>query len=112
MSFNVYHLIDHHGNDPLGLWLVRDSWDNMVCRVVDVDPATDGAPYYGNPRVYAEFFYARGVWAKNGPLSCPGTRAYRRIEAPLWARETVYVPLQDLFAGRPMPPLATKSESL
>jgi hypothetical protein len=88
---NVYLLWLKHRDDVDGLWVVRNSWGNMVAKIVECDELTGKPPYFSNgpewekPTVFAEFFYADGRWANNGPLLCPGTYAYRKVDKPTWA---------------------------
>lgn len=83
---NVYQMIDAGGFDePDGLWIQRDSWGGTIARVTSFDAFDGPAPYFGNPTVYVDLFYLRGIrFKKNEVLSCPGTRAYQRIATPSW----------------------------
>lgn len=78
-KLNVYGLWLLHGGEPEGLWVKRDSWGNMMARVLEVEPMTGSAPYFNNPKVSASFHLLDGSWVNNGPLSCPGTYAYKRV---------------------------------
>jgi hypothetical protein len=83
---NVYQMIESGAFDePSGLWVQRNSWGNTVARVTSFDAFKGPAPYFGNPTVYVDLFYLRGVrFKKNEVLSCPGTQGYTLIPAPSW----------------------------
>lgn len=83
----LYELWLAHGADPVGLWVMRDSWRSMVARVVFCGPLTGPPPYYGNPNpeVRGICYRLNGVRMGLQTLTCAGTYAYRRVDAPAWA---------------------------
>lgn len=82
-----------------GFFIVRDSWGFTLAKIVRIDGVTDGemipgkAPYFGNPKVYAEFYKTPNIresegvaisqicnssnMTNEGEISCPGTGGYK-----------------------------------
>lgn len=84
---NVYELWLRYKDDPGGLWVQRNSWASLVARVHSVGALTGLPPYYGNPNpeVIADVYKLDGSLVGRQKLRCPGTYAYRRIDAPGWS---------------------------
>ena len=81
---NVYQMIEAGYFDaPGGFWLKRNSWSDLVANVTQYEPLLGLSPYFNNPAVYVDLYWSRGVLKqRNALLSCPGTYAYTRVDAP------------------------------
>lgn len=105
---NLYQMYRNNGL-RLGYWVVRNSWGNTVARVTAIENVEDGQklkgryPYYGNPRVWADFYDLRTCQqvSTHSEISCPGTYAYRRVNlSPELAQALGFTPEE---AGCPLP---------
>ncbi|WP_375416783.1 hypothetical protein [uncultured Hymenobacter sp.] len=85
-DMNVYQMYRH--NDlRYGFWIVRDSWGNTLARITEIEGVSEGSkikgryPYYGNPKVWADFYDLRTLQLVNQrcEVSCPGTYAYQMV---------------------------------
>lgn len=83
---NVYEMIAAGAFDtPGGLWVRRNSWGNTIALVTGFEPLEGPPPYFHNQAVTVDLFSTRGERIKKAQrLSCPGTFAYVRIDAPRW----------------------------
>ena len=72
-------------NYKFGFFVVRDSWTTVKAKITGIENVTEGAkikgrhPYYGNPKVKAEF-YKNGTFQKVGFISCAGTFSYSKLD--------------------------------
>jgi hypothetical protein len=84
-----------------GFYIVRDSWGFTVAKVIKIEGVTEGkvipgkAPYFGNPKVFAEFYKTPNIrelegiaisdicnssnLTNEGEVSCPGTGGYSML---------------------------------
>lgn len=90
MAENVYQMYSHNCN-TVGFWIQRESWGNIVARVLSIDGQASGAlpgkpPYYGIPKVIVAIYASADGTLKDSAtlLSCPGNYSYREIEPPEW----------------------------
>jgi hypothetical protein len=83
---NIYQMIEQYGDDPLGLWVIRNSWSNCIARILSAEPAKGLLPYCGNSRVECEVYTLSGYVRESfdNYISCPGTFAYKRVSCPQW----------------------------
>lgn len=84
---NVYQMY-FEGNQE-ELWLTRTSWVNLCAKVMVVGQPSATGPYFGNPSVYADLYFAdTGVLKqKLFEITAAGTyKTWRQIEKPRWAR--------------------------
>lgn len=94
---NIYQMYEQN-NFKFGFYVIRDSWATIIAKVVNIEGVDEGnpingiSPYFGNPKVYAEFYkvldneddaalnlchYGNLIDVKE--LSCPGTYAYNFV---------------------------------
>jgi hypothetical protein len=71
-----------------GSWIRRWSWENTCALVKLVGDITGPPPYYGNPKVWADYYDLTTGELKNKdtPVSSPNTYGYHRMDPPPWAR--------------------------
>lgn len=64
-----------------GFWVRRTTWDNGCARVTSVGPFTSSAPYFGNPKVYADIHNLKTgeMREANARLPAAGTYNSRRF---------------------------------
>lgn len=94
---NVYEMYILNGC-KFGFYIVRDSWGFTVAKITGIEGVKEGnmipgkAPYFGNPKVIAEFYKTPNISkitnenvssfcteenrTNNGEISCPGTGGY------------------------------------
>jgi hypothetical protein len=84
---NVYQMWEASHGLPGGLWITRTTWANMCAQVTSVGEFKGPAPYFGNPKVFANLYSMQGQLKQSGfEISVPGTyKTWRQIETPQWA---------------------------
>lgn len=83
---NVFEMYVANGMRA-GFWLRRTTWGNTCARVVDVGEIKGPAPYFGNPKVYADIYDLRTGELKEARARIPAAGTYktwRLIDAPSW----------------------------
>lgn len=83
---NVFELYVANGMKT-GFWLRRTTWGNTCARIVGIEAFKGSAPYYGNPKVFADIFdLETGELKQAGVrLPVPGTyKTWRYIDPPTW----------------------------
>lgn len=83
---NVFEMYVANGKRA-GFWLRRTTWGNTCARVVDVGDIKGPAPYFGNPKVYADIYDHRTGELKEARARIPAAGTYktwRLIDAPGW----------------------------
>ena len=83
---NVFEMYVANGMRP-GFWLRRTTWGNTCARVVDVGAIKGPAPYFGNPKVFADIYDLRTGDLKEARARIPAAGTYktwRLIDAPSW----------------------------
>ncbi|MEV4606750.1 hypothetical protein MRBLMR1_001707 [Neorhizobium sp. LMR1-1-1.1] len=70
-----------------GFWIRRTTWGDTVAQVTSIGPLVGPAPYFGNPKVFANIYSLGGVPKEKGAkIPVPGTyKTWRQIEPPKWA---------------------------
>ena len=95
---NIYQMYEQN-NCQFEFYVIKDSWATVIAKVVNIEGVNEGnlingiSPYFGNPKVYAEFYKVidnedddiiyqchKGNLIDIKELSCPGTYAYKMIE--------------------------------
>ena len=95
---NIYQMYKEN-NNKFGFYVIRDSWGTVIAKIISIEGVEEGedingnAPYFGNPKVNAEFYkvfdneedYAFRLCNDYNlidvkELSCPGTYAYVMVE--------------------------------
>ena len=88
---NIYEM--YYENDKqFGFWIKRFSWEHTVAKVVNIVGVEEGQdipgnkPYYGNRKVYAEFYKEKdkdkchsGNIDNVSEVRSPGTGSYEMI---------------------------------
>jgi len=72
-----------------GFWVKRNTWENFIAQVISIEGVIEGekipgkGPYYGNPKVYMNFYQSKSKELCNSEnfkgvqlLSCPGNYSY------------------------------------
>lgn len=84
---NVYGM--YFANEKrVGYWIQRESWGQTIAQVVHIDPWKGPPPYFGNPKVYADYYRwnsTRGKWVlvnSREEIRCPGNFTYSMIKPP------------------------------
>lgn len=90
-DMNIYEMYYENGKQ-FGFWIMRKSWGNTIAKVVSIDGVIEGEeisgvnPYYGNPKVIAEFYKQTskenchsGNLENVSEVSCPGTFSYSMV---------------------------------
>lgn len=91
---NVYEMYEANGF-RFGFFVRRDTWGSTVAKITAIDKVIEGkpikgkAPYFGNPKVTAEFYKVdiddnrnlnetcnESSFVKTANLSCPGNYSY------------------------------------
>ena len=83
---NVFEMYVANGKRA-GFWLRRTTWGNTCARVVDVGDIKGPAPYFCNPKVYADIYDLRTGELKEARARIPAAGTYktwRLIDAPSW----------------------------
>ena len=83
---NVFEMYVANGMRP-SFWLRRTTWGNTCARVVDVGEIKGPAPYFGNPKIYADIYDLRTGELKEARARIPAAGTYktwRLIDAPSW----------------------------
>jgi len=71
-----------------GYWIIRDTWKNYAAKIIRIEGVTEGegikgrSPYFGNPKVYAEFYKRENeklVFEKEIELNSPGNYSYHMV---------------------------------
>ncbi len=97
---NIYEMYIKNAY-KFGFFIVRDSWGFTVAKIIRIEGVTEGemipgkAPYFGNPKVYGEFYKTPNIrelvgapiaqictpsnLSNEGEISCPGTGGYSLI---------------------------------
>ncbi|MBN9506990.1 MAG: hypothetical protein J0I69_13285 [Altererythrobacter sp.] len=70
---NVFEMYVANGMRP-GFWLRRTTWGSTCARVVDVGEIKGPAPYFGNPKVYADIHDLRTGELKEARARIPAVR--------------------------------------
>lgn len=87
MSLNVYSMF-FVNEKKCGFWIQRNSWSNLIARVISIGPWQGPPPYYGNPAVSVDVYKWNNSFREwrlheeNSLLRCPGTHGYKLIPAP------------------------------
>jgi hypothetical protein len=95
---NIYEMYNAN-NYQYGFYVIRDSWATVIAQIIKIEGVDEGneiygkPPYYGNPKVFAEFYKVfdneidfafklchSGCLIEVKELSCPGTYAYDLVE--------------------------------
>lgn len=85
---NVYQMYNEN-EFKFGFFIQRYSWGNTVAKITSIEGVEEGRrikgqpPYFGNPRVYAEFYSTElprncneSTFLNEDVISCPGTHGY------------------------------------
>ncbi|RGE40935.1 hypothetical protein DZC30_19495 [Comamonas testosteroni] len=66
------------------VWFTRTTWNGLCARITNVGESNGPAPYYGNPKVFADLYYSNGNIKERGiEISAAGTfKTYRQIQPP------------------------------
>lgn len=85
-SINVYEMWAASSEQPGGLWISRTTWSNMCAHITNVGEFKGTAPYFGNPKVFANLYSMQGQLKQTGAeITVPGTyKTWRQIPPPAW----------------------------
>lgn len=79
---NVYQMWFERSSDEV--WFTRLTWNDLCARITSVGEPTGPGPYYGNPKVLADLYYANGTVKERGiVVGAAGTfKTYRQVVQP------------------------------
>lgn len=86
---NVFQMYIANGRKP-GFWLRRTTWANTCAQVTSVGELKGPPPYYGNPKVFADFYDLSSGELKESRARIPAAGTYktwRQIDPPDWAEQ-------------------------